>query len=735
MRRRAAAFRVALTASLLLLPGAAAAQGLAESLRTIVETNVSAISATTRDGTGNETRVESTNVLPRLTVTADTLLFPSLRLNLGGVFEFERVLSPDDDINPDISITRLRPFFELRSTDPVLQPGFSYFRRENRTRIGSAPSLDLVNEDYAVYFGWKPDLFPQSDFQYIRTYTYDGDRRFVDGVKDFGQVLSRYTYGDLSLDYQGNYIGTAEQVNGLETRQWSNAGRVDYGRSFLDRRLQWNATYNVNRVDLTTRAVGDSGQVALPVVPFAGLALVTDTPVTATLSPNPLLVDGNLAASAGIDLGLPALVSEAQPRNVGLDFLVPTRINRFLVWVDRELPADIARSFSWEVYSSPDNLIWTRESLVPVAAFGPFENRFQVDFPDVTARYVKLVTRPLSSAVLDASRYPDIFVTELQAFLSSSAAEAEGTQVRTTQNVNADVRLRLLDTPSLYYEGSYWYNGVDATTPGLPDTTVYRDSLSNGLSFTHRFNRVVSAYGRGAYEQGHQVEGDRTATVSNATLTVSPIDTLTTSFLYNGLDEDVGDLVNEQRNVSVQTNAQLYRGVDLQVGFGWNFATRLDGEDYRDRFLNVTASVVPRDDLNVTFNYVGSTTTRESQVAGDLEYYTRRGYLTIAYDPWRTLRLVLEEEVVAVPDQDTRITTNIGVNWAPFPDGSLQFYVAYDDALRPLEFGTERDVRVGVRWAISRQSYLDVSYQKLHGEFVQLTTDSRIFGVNLKLFF
>ena len=108
--------------------------------------------------------------------------------------------------------------------------------------------------------------------------------------------------------------------------------------------------------------------------------------------------------------------------------------------------------------------------------------------------------------------------------------------------------------------------------------------------------------------------------------------------------------------------------------------------------------------------------------------------MTLAFDPIRTLHLVLSEEVLAISNEKTRLTHNIGANWSPFPDGTLQFLVAYSEALRPLEFGTERSFQPAVRWRFSRQSYVEVSYQRLRSEFILQTTESKIFSVNLKWF-
>lgn len=727
MTRTAIGSSAVLAAALALLPARASGQqGVIEGLRAVVDTNFSAVSTTVTDATGTETTTTSNNWLPRLTLNTEAMLYPNLRLSAGGIFEFNSVSSGTPG-TPSTSLTRIRPFFELRSTNPLFSPGIGYYRRVNRASSSGQPSFTVVSEDYAGYLGWRPAALPQFDFQFVRTNLFDADRLDQDTTKDFGSVLSRYAINGLNTYYQGTYLDTNDRLRGVETRQVSNAGRVDYAAAFLRKRLQWNASYSVNHQTLTTMGSGQDGEVAVPVTPFAGVSGLSDTPVTAVLAQNPLLIDGNLTASAGINLGFPAPGTAAPARNVGLDFLSPAEIDRLWIWIDREVPAEIANTFSWEIYSSPDNLVWRRETLVALAPFGPFENRFQADFPAVTARFVKVVVRPLSGTVVDASRYPDIFVTEIQAFLTRPTADSRGTQERTVQSLNTDVRLRLLDTPLLYYEGSYWYNGVEPSSRR-------RDTLSNGLSVTHRFGRMMSAYGRGAYEQGVQPEGRRVAKVANATLTLDPLSTFTASLLYTGHDERLDDRPNDRQSVIVQTNTQLYRGVDVQFGFGWNFTTRETGEELRDRLLNLSAAVTPREDLVLTVNYVDTDTTlsRESLASG--RFHTRRAYVTLVYDPTRTLHFVLAEEVVVTRGERTRTTHNIGANWAPFPDGSLQFIVAYNEALRAIQFGKERNFQSTVRWKFSRQSYLDFSYQRIKGAFLLQTTESRILGINLKLF-
>ena len=533
MRRGLPFVGFALTASLALLAGTASAQeGILAGLQKSIGSTFSTISTTTTSASGAVTKTDSTNFYPSLYLNFDTLVYPNLRMNAGGVFEINWLSTTTDGTELSSTIARNRPFFLLRSTNPVLSPGFGYFRREDRARTTGFSTIKLVNDEYAAYLGWNPAGGPRSEFQFIRDHTFDADRVFQDTVRSYGSLTSNYSYKGLGADYLGSYLDTDDRLKGVETQQVSHSGRASYSGAFVKKRLLLNASYNIAYQDMKTTAHGAGDEVAFPLTPSSGLSGVSDTPVTARLSQNPALIDGNLTVGAGIDIGVPAQPSEGQLRNIGVEFLNGAEVNRFLVWVDRPLPVEISNAFSWEIYSSPDNIVWRRESFVSVAPFDPFENRFEVDFPNVSARYVKVVTRPLSAAVPDSARYGDIFVTEMQSFIRRRAGEGTSRLTQTTHVVNADVRMRLLDAPALFYEGFYLYNGPDAFGRST-------DTFSNGLSVNHSFARMFSAYARAAREQGSEPQGYTVANVANATLTFNPIPTFRSSLLYTGRDEEV----------------------------------------------------------------------------------------------------------------------------------------------------------------------------------------------------
>ncbi len=219
-----------------------------------------------------------------------------------------------------------------------------------------------------------------------------------------------------------------------------------------------------------------------------------------------------------------------------------------------------------------------------------------------------------------------------------------------------------------------------------------------------------------------------------ATLTIDPVSTFRTSLLWNGMDETIAGEPRKRNGFFIQNAAQPYQGVNLQFGAGWSATTQLGGEIDHDQLVNLNGTVVPIQHVSLTFNYDGLWTDRSGTFYGRPHTSTQRLYAAVAVDPTRTLHLVVGQEIVAVTGQQTMTTLDLSANWAPFPDGALQFVFAYNDALRPLEFGRDRATLASVRWNLSRRSYIDVSYQRTRSDFVFQTNESRVFSTNLRLF-
>jgi hypothetical protein len=153
-------------------------------------------------------------------------------------------------------------------------------------------------------------------------------------------------------------------------------------------------------------------------LPVAGLSIVETSPLQVTLVPNPSLIDGNTALSAGVDLGYgPTLEGDSRLRDMGVELAdAVTAVDELHVWVDRALPPEVSVSYLWSAYRSVDNLSWIPIPLRAPVRFGVFHSRFEIPIVRTQERYFKAVTRPLAPGITSDPAYAAVLVTELQAF-------------------------------------------------------------------------------------------------------------------------------------------------------------------------------------------------------------------------------------------------------------------------------------------------------------------------------
>jgi len=194
----------------------------------------------------------------------------------------------------------------------------------------------------------------------------------------------------------------------------------------------------------------------------------------------------------------------------------------------------------------------------------------------VQTRYIKVVTRPLAPTVIDASSFPNIFVTEIQAFIKKpvDASQRKTKTGITSQYFNADARARILNIPLLSYDFSIFYSRSDPLG-------VYQYNISNGLSVNHRFSQVFSGTARVRREDNIQPDQKIADYIYDASLTATPLRTLTHTLVFSGRNGTASGRIEGSRSlygVFLNNTAQLYQGIDVYLNGGVNYAKRETGE-------------------------------------------------------------------------------------------------------------------------------------------------------------
>ena len=702
-----------------LLPAPASADGISA----VVELDYSSARTKTELAGNPLPDAKNDTFLHRYFLNLDRTLYPNLKFMAGGIFEQTITHFSTGDATVNTNTTVKNGLLALRQATHFISSGVGYDRREEKTGPSTA-----IRENYSANLGLRPEGLPTVNTIFLRTYTFDKERVSTDLVNDFISLSTKYEpYKNLELTGQMTISDQTDRLQDLNSRAVNYSARAVYARQFGER-VSALTTYNFSRQETTTSA-GGTGDVLFQVFPFSGLSALTDTPTLVVLDLNPALIDGDLVTGAGINLAAPPIGGDDRPRNIGVDFIVASEVNTIYVWTDRQVPASVAGLFSWDIYVSTDNLNWTLFHTVPSAPFGTFDNRFEISFPNVTARYIKVVTKPLSPGVVSPPGFDikTILVTELQTFLRRPAEEVRGKSTQTTQHVyDLDVKWRILDSPYLFYDMYYW------SVISQPGGT--RWILTNSLNLTHRLSRVFSGAVRLAREDGKDPgpAGRRSANVYSVSLTAVPLPTLLHTLVVSGRFEDSDQGSSNTNSAFLNNSAELYRGLNLNLSGGVSVGNSVDGARTVSTIVNSGVTAIPHPALSVNINYSQTNSEQTGGPRGDSSSFIRRGDLSFIFSPFPALYIYTSFGVSAQTDRDTITTQTYSASWSPFRDGDLQFNFLYNESITS-EGTKDRTISPGLRWNLRRNTTLDVSYNISKSTALTQNTEEKIFSANLRM--
>jgi hypothetical protein len=709
----------------LTVSGNLAGESCAEGISGYLEFDYNRVDAENKAPGGRSIKTKSDTFTQLYNLRFDRKFYPNLNFLASGNFQNVDTSIDIEGLENDTTTTTLRPYVNLNLRTPLYYAEGAYSRFEEKEK-NAGLSFTTVRDSFISTLYWKPDRFPDLKLQYLWDHQYDKERVALDTVSNNFQVTSNYLpVENLRLYYQGTLRNTDLRLSDTTVKETFHTGRVNYSNSWWQQRINFGVDYNITNQEVETTTSG-VGEVGTRVFPFAGLSVLSDTPDDVVLISNPTLIDGNLAASSGINLGLPPPGGDARLRNMGLDFLFATEINTLYVSVDRDV-AQVADSFSWRIYTSADNRNWTLRQNVSPAIYSPTFNRFEIRFSNVQDRYVKVVTAPLSPAVPFASGFPTILVTELQAEIRRPASEQAGTLRSTFQNGTVDFRAVILEALTLTYEFTYFF--------AMQDPGELQYTISNGLSFFRQFNRVFSGRGRIAFENGEEPTGRREALVYSVSLMAVPLQILRHSLLFSGGDETVAGKRTTNNSILLYNIATLYEGIDAYLSAGISLQEEDSGRKNTNTQGNAGVTFVPNRKVTLTLFYNGTTTvTSGGGLQGEITNYTRTGEADLSITPVQTVYLFGSYRIEKSTTFQSRNIMNYSLNWSPFPDGTLHLTFYYNETIRS-DNTEERSIVPSLRWYFTPRSYLDLSYENLRVENPSLTTLNDIYRGTVRITF
>lgn len=676
------------------------------------------------------TRTDTDSIERRVNVTLSQHLFPNVVLSLGGFFEDEDLTGTVVGIPADTDHRIYRPFLRARLATPTVR-GEVYFERVDTRDSADGFSVRSVRDAWYTTGGWFPD--PQNYVQVRYAHAKDSligpiDARRSSALASVDSVSRPASW--LTLQYRALYDVQNDHTLGSRSESNTDELRVAFADTYWDARLTLAADVNWTRFRSRQQStVG--GDVDIRVFPVAGLAAIDDTPERDPLAGSASLLDGNFEVGAGINLGLQP--GDERRRNFGFDLGVPQRLNVLRVWTDREVRVETARAFSWEIWTSDDNDLWTFRRTIGSAPFGVFDNRFELVFEAVSARYVKVVVRPLLATDPFAADYPVIQVTELEAFERVPPGQNFTSFSRSSDRATLNARLRLLENVPLFYDLNYLRSSVESAGTST--------SIVNGLTYSKAFSPVWSLTGRLANERAEAPGRDTQNTnLLSATVSASPLPTVSASLFLGGRQESLDDDDRDTYNAVVTGSATIYRGFDVTASFGGSRIEESTGRVTDVTLVNFGAQIAPRPEIVFGATIQDNSRTERGGGRPELEDPNRATELSITLNPLPTLyiyasRRVEERSEFLTDAGGERTIDNYSASWAPFPYGSLRlgftWYETYDtqyDAVTTTWGPT-------LRWNIRPRWLFDAGFRDLENDSDLQRIDRREAYVTLRIGF
>ena len=711
---------------------------------------------TSTDFTGTSTDVSNRAFLQQYNLTADKYLYPNLKLFASGLFQKTESTSSTNGQGSWGDTTVARPYIDLSLRTPVFSVGVNYNAVTTEQKTMNAPDTTFKFEAYGAILGWKPEGLPTVDLTLTKSYSYDENRLLQDTVTDAAYLYSRYDPTQaVRLRYQGSYIDTKNNIKAVDTTTIGNDIRIMYDDQYLQQRVNVSTYYDYahSTTDVTTSG---KGTVSFQVFAVDGLLVLSDN---ITTDPDPTIpgnqqflkdnefdkpsdnfsLPNNIGAAPSAPLNTPA-------RNIGLQFSAATQMNTLDVWVYSVntvgsatfLTSPVAQAFTWAVYVfNRTTRLWEPHQTGVSAPYIPDPSRigvgrFEITFPNVVTQYIKVVVRPLSpnDALQQARDFPGIFVTELQAFNTTPAANIVGTTTSTTEIGSLAANVTLLKTPGLFYNFSYFFTNSESQF-----STTRSSTMTNGLSIQHQFNPVFSGNAQVQRVDDHSPSGDRVILRFGAQLTAVPLRTLSHSLGLSSATEQSPTGRAKNNSVTLANTAELYRNVTAFLNGGLSNTESETDQTIESTYYSGGINLIPRETLNITLSSGGNKSDISGGGVPDATQTSRSNELDVSYYPFQNIYLAASWIVRKGSGQAPDRVANYQLNWSPLPGGALLFNFSYYETQRNLDNSKSKSYIPSMRWTINRRTFATVSYNSTKSTSIFAQSTARVYATSLNMNF
>lgn len=586
----------------------------------------------------------------------------------------------------------IEPRFELRWFPEKFDLTLGSRWSQRRERTEGLARVTRTEQDLFGRFATRLERAPDVQVEYDRRTRELGDGADLVDSRLFAEVGYRRPTWSASVG-QRRTVNDVEDGLRRETTEDLFDGSVN--RRFLDGRLSFFANASASDIDVVDRLPRET-LVAVPRVVVQGLAALDPLPEDGALAPEPNLVDGNRSGATPVNIG-GGLAGGEIGWNVGVELGLDQFVDVVDLWLADPIPAASATRYQFEVYTSPDNVQWTRQPGVASRAYFEDDGRFRLTFAPVVARFVKVVNLSVDDTL------GAVFVSEIEVFRQELRRGTSETATRTrlaTANVTWSPFSRLT------FALTGFFNRIE--NDGLGGANRSEDRTGN-VSVRYRPNDyLLGSVSLLSQRRERSLLPTERGRILTANLTALPLQDLELSVVFTRQERERADIAGTPTTQSFlfRVATLLYRDLSLAAEYGEADEQSLDLPGrYRESY-RLVLDTRPREELQFNTAY---SLERIRNAAGsvappleDIVNWTNRLILR----PSAVLNVVAQGTWYDIPG-DQGWSTVFQVDWVPFQGGAIQLALDYRDDV-PVG-GRSRTLRTTrLRWNLNRNTFLDI---------------------------
>jgi hypothetical protein len=455
---------------------------------------------------------------------------------------------------------RIFPFFTLNFSPPRLARrwynlNFSY----NVTQTVPSEGVNIRSTHTSASLNLPFERWPAISLNYNRSTQQDDlSPHILDSVNNSIGLQTSYGFEFLGTEASTSYSfsGDITESKPVETKS-ENVNHfvgIGFSRDFWKERISTSANFGFRYTQFTTESLGAPQRFQTGVPANQGVSgIFTGTPFDATdpFFTNNALIDGNINASAGINL-------DTQSSNIVIGFDTAQELNEINLNITTALTKAIIDTllFGWQLFTSDDGISWTSFGVqFPVYEEIP-SRRFVFSFTERTARFFRLVNTnaPNTGSPIDVSEMEGlgfILATPSQSFTNTQTADFGGFGISFAATKALTIR----------YNASYSHAHEDLSDR---DSTGVTQGVSLGYTVIPRYLSLSASFVTSSSKSTGSVAGvSRSYALSFSS---SPLPTLGGGVGLRRSESLSGsDKISRSDSLSASVDIRLYRGVDLTV--------------------------------------------------------------------------------------------------------------------------------------------------------------------------